>query len=327
VFANDDMLQPAVVATLERCDEEAEKLALAISAAELSFRVRKTVAGMQCRVYGARGIKDRLEGMMNLVGMFAEAESDENEAVRLDATTVVALSEASLAVARLDPKGAGAAFKKVLAAKRFSSARAAGVIACVLPGILHLDRDDANGRKWLERVLGARNGDEQVYGALLAAREAKITEAVPWIVPHAYASRLNSMMAQYAFVEHTARKALAALGQAAPPPFDEEDEYARAVPVDQLGAALVRHDRYDNGAVLERMTEAKNPKQFVEPVGAFLEERFRFSKHEAESHVTSDDLAAAIELLRAAGAPGKAALDRLVKLPEIGAWAKEMIKG
>ena len=76
--------------------------------------------------------------------------------------------------------------------------------------------------------------------------------------PHAYTSQLNPIMGQYAFVEKTARKTLEALGQPALPPFDEDDEYARDVPVDQLGDALLRHDRYDNGAVLERMTKAKD---------------------------------------------------------------------
>ena len=64
------------------------------------------------------------------------------------------------------------------------------------------------------------------------------------------------------------------------PPFDEGDEYARDVPVARLGDALVRHDRYDNGAVLERMAESKDPARFAAPLAAFLEERFRFSKWE-----------------------------------------------
>lgn len=325
VFANDDMLQPAVVAALERCDDEAERLAVAISDKNLSFRVRKTVAGMQCRVYGARGVTARLEPMMNLVGMFAEAEPDENQAVRMDTTTAVVLSEATLAVARLDPTAARAVFTKALAAKRFGPARTAAIAACFLPGVLLLDRDDATGRRWLERVLGARNGGEHIYGALIAAREARLTDAIPWIVPHAYASRLNTLMGQFAFLEAAARKTLAALGQSAPP-FDEDDEFAQKVPVDQLGEALVRPDRFDKGGVLERMTEAKRPGTFVAPVAAFLEDRFRFSKHEDETHMTSDDLEVAIALLRAAGAPGKAELDRLAKLPEIGAWAKAMLK-
>jgi len=326
VFAQDDLLRPAVCAVLEPCDEEAERLAVAIADKALSFRVRKTIAGLQCRVYGARGIAARLEPMLNFLGVFAEAEPDEDTCVRLDATAAVALSEASLAVARLDPKRARPLFDKLLAAKRFSDARVAGITACVLPGLLHLDRDDANGRRWLERVLGARSGDDHIYGALIAARAATITEAIPWIVPHAYTSRLNELMGQYAFIEKTARKTLEALGQSAPP-FDEDDEYARDVPVDRLGDALRRHDRYDKGAVLERVAEAKDPARFVAPLAAFLEERFRFSKWEEESHVTNEDEHGAIELLRAAGAAGKRELDRLAKLPELGAWAKTMIKG
>ncbi|HEV7553939.1 MAG TPA: hypothetical protein VGO00_00715, partial [Kofleriaceae bacterium] len=307
VFARDDLLHPAVCAVLEPCDDESERLALVIADKALSFRVRKTIAGLQCRVYGARGITARLDPMLSFLGLFAEAEPDEDNAVRLDATAAVALSEASLAVARLDPTRARPLFDKLLAAKRFSDARVAGITACVLPGLLHLDRDDANGRLWLERVLGARNGYDHIYGALIAARVATITEAIPWIVPHAYTSRLNELMGQYAFLETTARKTLESLGQPAPP-FDEGDEYARDVPVARLGDALVRHDRYDNGAVLERMAESKDPARFVAPLAAFLEERFRFSKWEAESHVTSEDEHSAIKLLRAGG---KQELDRL----------------
>ena len=325
IFAQDDMLHPAVVAALEPCDEESERLAIAISDKALSFRVRKTIAGMQCRVWGARGIAARLEPMVSFLGVFADVERDEGSSVRLDATAAVALSEASLAVARLDPKAARPLFDKLLGTKRFSDARVAGIAACVLPGLLHLDRDDATARRWLERVLGARNGGDHIYGALLAARVAAITEAIPWIVPHAYTSRLNTMMGQFAFVEKTARKTLAVLGHPAPP-YDEDDEYAREVPLDKLGDALLRHDRYDNGAVLERMTEAKDPARFVAPVAAFLEERFRFSKYEAESHITSADQQSAVKLLRAAGAAGKVELERLAKLPDIGAWAKAMIK-
>lgn len=327
VFAKDDLLLPAVCAVLEPCDEESEKLALGITAKSLSFRVRGVVAGLQCRVYGKRGHADKLEPMTNLLltlDVEKGTKETEHQSVRIDLTAAVAYAEASLAIARLDPKGARKVFDKLLACKRFSDARTAAIAACLLPGILWLDREDKAGRLWLERVLGARNGGEHIYGALLAAREAKLDALVPSILPHAYSSQLNELMGQFAYLEQTARKTLEALGHPAPP-FDEEDKFAEHVPEHQLGAALVRHDRYDKGGVLERMEKLERPEPFAPALGAFLTDRLRFSKHEDESHITSDDLTKAIELLRQAGAAGKAELATLKKLPELGAWAKELL--
>lgn len=329
MVAKDDHLQPAVHSVLKACDEEAEKLAVAISAKQLSFRVLKTTGGLVLRVYGKRGMNDRLERMqyfLSLLDGVPGSKDPEEPGVRLDTTASVAMAEASLAIARIDPADARTRFAAMLARPRRTPDREAAVAACLLPGILALDASDATGLQWLERVLGARAAPPWVYGAIVAAREAKVISAASWILPHAYASRINSMMDEFAQIEATAREALEALGQPAPP-FDEDDEYARNVPPEQLGSALLVRGKYDKGAVVERIRESKRLVEAVPAVGAFLQDSLRFSKWEPRSHFTDDELRDAIAILTNAGEEGAKEIARLAELPEIGDWAKEMLRG
>jgi hypothetical protein len=328
VFAKDDLLQPAVHAVLAACDEEAERLALAISEKQLSFRVLKRTAGLVFRVYGARKRSDRLERMQRFLSLLDEVPGStdpEEKGVRLDTTASVAMAEASRAIARLDPKDAKKRFAAMLARRRSGPEREAGVAACLLPGLLELDPKDATALRWLERVLGARAAPPWLYGALVAAPAAG-RRVAPWVLPHAYTSRINSMHGEFEAMEAVARETLEALGTPAPP-FDEEDEYVRDVPVGELGAALLTWARYDKGAVLKRIEEAKAEAQAAKAVGAFLEDRLRFSRWEPLSHFTSDELQKAVGLLRKAGKDGARELERLGKLPELGAWAKELLAG
>jgi hypothetical protein len=327
VFAKDDLLKPAVSTILERGDEEAEKLALAIREKQLGFPVLGRVAGMIFRVYGLRGIRDRIDRMQTFLAFLDEVPGakGEEKGVALDDTAAVAMSQCALALARLEPEATKKTLKAMLTRKRLTDERRAGVAACLLAASLHLDPKDADALAWLERILGARGGPPWIYGALLAAREAKITRAIPWILPHAYARSLNEMMSSFAAMEADARQTLAALGAPAPP-FDEEDKFARDVATRELGAALLRHDRYDHGAVLDRIAETKSAEAQARSIAAFLGERFRFSKYEPESHFIADDLGKAVALLKKAGAPGAEELARLGKLPQLGAWARGMLR-
>jgi hypothetical protein len=124
-------------------------------------------------------------------------------------------------------------------------------------------------------------------------------------------------------LERVARETLEILGKPAPA-FDEGTKFARAVAPAELGAALLRRDKYDAGAVLERISEANRAVADAVAIGAWLEDSFRFSRYEPESHFTSRDVRAAVTLLRAAGDLGKRELARLKTLPEIGDWAKAL---
>jgi hypothetical protein len=323
VFAKDDRLQPLVHAVLERCDDEAEKLALAISQAKLSFRVLKRTAGLVMRVYGKRGIVERYDRMDDFLALLDdEPGKPAEESLLLDQTACVAMAEASLAIARLDPARAKPKLDALFAGERRDDERRAGVVACVLPGVLHLDPAHAEALHWLERILGERGGVDWVYGALIAAREAKVARAVPWILPHAYDARINEIMEQFAFIEREARKTLAVLGES-PPLFDEDgDQFASDVPEAKLGPALARRDRYSASHVLERMQAEESP-AYVSHVTAYLEELVRFSRYEPVSHFITDELVKATQYLKTHAATAE--LARIRALPEIGVWALEMM--
>jgi len=327
VFAKDDLLQPAVHAVLGPCDEQAERLAVAISDKGLSFRVLKTTVGRVFRVYGNRGLVDRalrMEGLLALLDEVPGGQDPEEPGVSLDTTASVAMAEASLALARLAPDRARKLFAEGLARPRSSPMRAAGVAACLLPGIFELDKASDKGIFWLERVLGARSGPPWLYGALVAAQALPDREDVAtWVLPHAYTAQLNTMHGDFEELEQVARETLDILGKPAPP-FDEDAKFARAVPPAELGAALLRRDKHDAGAVLERIGETKRATADALAVGAWLEDFLRFSKYEPESVFTSDDAHEAVALLRAAGEVGERELGRLRALPEIGDWAKAM---
>ncbi len=329
MFAKDDLLQPAVHAVLAACDEEAEKLAVAISDKGLSFRVLKTTVGRVFRVYGKRGLVDRVERMERLLALLDEVpggQDPEEPGVRLDMTASVAMAEASLAIARLAPERARELFTSALARPRKTPVREAGVAACLLPGILALDKESAEGLRWLERVLGARSGPPWLYGALVAAQGAlpNQEQVVRWVTPHAYTAQLNTIHGEFAELEQVARETLEILGKPAPP-YDEDTNFAHDVPETELGPALLRRDKHDAGAVLERITEAKREEADAAWIGAWLEDFLRFSRYEPESHFTSSDVRTAIAMLQVAGDPGKHELARLVALAEIGHWAVEML--
>jgi len=325
VFAKEDLLQPAVHAVLAPCDEEAERLAIAISDRGLSFRVLKTTAGRVFRVYGKRGLVDRAPRMERLLALLDEVpggQDPEEPGVRLDMTASVAMAEASLALARLTPDRARKLFDEAMGRPRLTPVREAGVAACLLPGIFELDTASPKRMYWLERVLGARSGPSWLYGALIAAQ--KLGEDVArWVLPHAYTSQINTMHEDFEELERVARETLEILGKPAPA-FDEGTKFARAVAPAELGAALLRRDKYDAGAVLERISEANRAVADAVAIGAWLEDSFRFSRYEPESHFTSRDVRAAVTLLRAAGDLGKRELARLKTLPEIGDWAKAL---
>ncbi len=329
VFAKDDLLQPAVHAVLARCDDEAERLAVAISDKGLSFRVLKTTVGRVFRVYGKRGLVERAERMERLLALLDEVpggQDPEEPGVRLDMTASVAMAEASLALARLVPERARKLFAAALERPRLTPVREAGVVACLLAGLFELDPASEKGIYWLERVLGARSAPPWLYGALVAAQKAQHKEVARWVFPHAYTSQINTMHEDFEELEQVARETLDILGKPAPP-FDDDTKFARAVPPTELGAALLRPDKHDVGAVLERITEANRAAADALAIGAWLEDFFRFSRYEPESHFTSRDVRAAISLLAAAGDVGRRELGRLKTLPEIGDWAKALCSG
>lgn len=312
MFANDDRLQPLVHAVLARCDDEAEKLAIAISDAKLSFRVLRRTAGLVFRVYGARGMTERCDRLASLLALL---QGSAEQTLHVDQTAAVAMAEASLALARLDPERARRQLGAMFASERPE------VIACVLPGLLHLDPHHAGAVVWLERVAGTRGGVDWIYGAFLAAREAKLVQAAPWILQHAYAAQLSDIMEQFAFLEREARSTLAVLGRS-PPPFDDHgDPFADELDADALGPALARRDRYAASHVLERMREAESP-AYVAHVTAWLADMLRFSRYEPASPFTADELRSAVRYMKSHDAD----FAGILALPEIGAWAVELIE-
>jgi hypothetical protein len=292
VLARDDGLRAAAHAVLAPCDDEAEKLAIAISDRGLSFRVLKTTVGRVFRVYGRRGLVDRAPRMESLLSLLDEVPGEpdpEEPGVRLDTTASVAMAEASLALARLAPERARKVFVEALARPRRTAMRQAAVAACLLPGIFELDPASVEGLHWLERVLGARSGPPWLYGALVGAQGfPDHPDVAQWVLPHAYTSQLDATHAGLAHLEEVARETLDILGSPAPP-----------------------------------FEEAKGAD--ASSIGVWLEDFFRFSRYEPESELTRGEARAAINLLRSAGDFGRRELARLGKLPEIGDWAKEML--
>ena len=320
LFAKDDLLQPTVNAVLAACDDEAERLANAMAEKKLSFRVLRTCAGAMFRVWGQRGRTERADVMFNLLGLLDIVDTAKQ--LRLDQTACVLLAEVSLAAARLAPERARDKFADTLTRSGRTVERQAAVAACLLPGLLTLDPEHAEARRWLERVLAGRTGSNWLYGALLAVREAKLASLAPAIVPHAYLSHLNVLMEPLAFLERTARSTLDAIG-APEPPFDASDEYAEQVA--DLGDALLDVRRYNKGSILRTMDEAKDKQRYVPAIGRYLEAMVRASVYEADSvHGWIHDAA---RLLETCGKPGKDELARLRKLPEVGDWAKHQLGG
>ena len=160
-----------------------------------------------------------------------------------------------------------------------------------------------------------------LYGALVAAREAKLAHAAPWLVPHAYASWLNEMMEQFAVLEREARTTLAVLGVDPPPFAEDDDRFAEAVPKAKLGDALAPWDRYAKCNVLERIRASKSA-AFVPQVTAFLEDRLRFSRYEPQSVMLYEELHAVAYLKKH---EARAELARVRGLPDLGDWARELI--
>jgi hypothetical protein len=301
MFSKDDLLQPAVHAVLAPCDDEAEKLALAISDRGLSFRVLKTTAGRVFRVYGKRGLKDRVPRMEKLLALLDEVpggRDPEEPGVRLDMTAAVAMAEASLAIARLDPERAKTLFAAALVRPRRSVEREAAVAACLLPGLVELDKNDPAAMLWLERVLGARSAPPWIYGALVAAQALVGRDDVArWVLPHAYTSHLNSVHEEFEELEAIARDTLEILGKPAPL-ADDVSPSPRKPPKEDAGPPAI---------------------------AAWLEDFFRFSLYEPRSTFTESAVSRAIERLKTTPA-GKQELVKLRGRADLSEWARAMLK-
>ncbi len=301
MFSKDDLLQPAVHAVLARGDDEAEKLALAISDRGLSFRVLKSTAGRVFRVYGKRGLKDRVPRMEKLLALLDEVpggQDPEEPGVRLDMTAAVAMAEASLAIARLDPARGKTLFAAALARPRRNAERQAAVAACLLPGLIELDKTNADAMLWLERVLGARSAPPWVYGALIAAQALGGRDDVArWVLPHAYTSHINSVHDEFREIEAVARETLEILGKPAPP-VDEGGPSPRKPPKEEAGVAAI---------------------------AAWLEDFFRFSLYEPRSHFTEAAVDHAVAHLKKTPA-GKQELAKLRGRADMSEWGRGMLK-
>lgn len=315
------------MAAIDLGGEEAENLADRV----LSYRDELTVLGTAIAAAFRLTGKKKLERHLGIAIGYIDAIDNFSGGMLGEGLPSYAhynFAEATLAFARLHPEDAKIRLRDLIAKPRSSPAVALDIAGGALAGLLPLFPDDVLILDWAERILGNRVRSERVFGALRGIAEGRISQAKQWVRYHLYAGCSSNHIGEHPAIMRAASEALIALGEAAPPPFDETDEFARRVPAEMLPEALLDTGKYHGDAVFKRILKEKifSPR-LLEIGGEVLRDRFRVSGDETGTGALlgNDTRKEGIKTMVALGATALPVLDSLLALPRMAGRDKTTI--
>jgi hypothetical protein len=320
IFSVETHLVQALHILLRRRDARALALASKTHGHTTGLRLFGTCIGHALRVsarFGDRASIPRARAYLDrALTHLAEVESVD-DAVALNAT------EASLALAKLEPAETEAYLLAAFDQKREYPDADLGARAVILAGLLQLRPNDPALLAWLERFLGDRSGSMRVYACLRAVEEGKIGPAAPWALPHLYGRRtsLTGKQTGYWLFAETARDALAALGEARAPAFDDTDAFAIRVANEDLAAALGHPERHYRSNVFEKIRVKKvTGPPVIRAARDVLADLYRWSSDEHTRVSAADDARKeGVRALFLQGPQAAEAFGELIELPHIAA--------
>jgi hypothetical protein len=305
MFRVHSRLLPALISSIQRGDDESEKLVDKVLSITTNMSVLGVAYAAAFRQVGEKKLERHLRISAAYCGLI-ETYSGEF----LPDYAHFNFAEAALAFAKLAPAEAKTMLLRLISKQRELQLQL-DVVGGALAALLYLMPGDRKLLAWADRILATRTGDERIYGVLRGIAEGKVRAARDWVRPQVY---VRTGLDDGTTLGRTAAAALVALGEPQPPPFDGKDKFATDVGRGKLIAALGQPHRYLPAYVFERMLEEQaRGKEFQDAAVHWMRDRLRFS-NDPRASSSGDLLRNATQVLLA---HGPEALPRFASLFEV----------
>lgn len=242
----------------------------------------------------------------------------------IDQVTLENFGEAAIAAAKLDSARARPILRGLFDRTTDNPQVDVDMKAGTVGALLIVDGKTDEYLSWVERVLGNRANGARTTPALRAVTEAKLSEARDWVYHHVYSNK-NSLMAHQTVIGLRAREAMATLGEANLPPFNEDTQYCNKLKTAaELEAAFDEPEKYLPTHICKRAKEDDlNSPGLCQAVASWTRSRLRFSADNPWR--ADDDHGEGFSVLVKCGAPGRAALASFLDLPHISSVSRAYI--
>ncbi|XDD48623.1 hypothetical protein AB3N60_19185 (plasmid) [Leptospira sp. WS39.C2] len=201
----------------------------------------------------------------------------------LDLSSIINVSEAVLAWAKMDPDKAKIELKEFylkIENESLSPGISIDLKACYVAGLLFIEPDNSEYLAFAERILGNKGDQVRVYGIIRWIRKLKIDKFKEHLWYHIYADPDPMVDYSWSYIEVEARRAWKTLTGEEAPDFDTSDKYANSLSKDKslLPEAILHPEKYSIQHVFQRIRETKYKHQDVIKYGGpWLIESLRYS--------------------------------------------------
>ncbi|TGL25671.1 hypothetical protein EHQ47_01595 [Leptospira bourretii] len=203
----------------------------------------------------------------------------------LELRLIINISEAALALAKMEPEKAKQELSKFFAEVDESNdpGIAIDLKACYVAGLLFLEPDNKEYLNFAERILGNKGDQVRVYGIIRCIKKKKIAKLKDYLWYHIYADPDPMVDYSWTYIEVEARSAWETLTGEKAPEFDNSDKYASALSKkkDLLPEAILHPEKYSIQHVFEKIRETKyKHEDVIRYGGPWLVESLRYSMDE-----------------------------------------------
>lgn len=203
----------------------------------------------------------------------------------LELSSIINLSEASLAWAKLEPEKAKLELNEFFS--KIANSAYPGIAidlkACYVAGLLRLEPDNLEYTNFAERILGNRGDQVRVYGIIRCIGKQELQQFKDYLWYHIYADPDPMVDYSWSYIEVEARRAWFALTKEDAPEYDSSDKYATSLSKNNslLPEAILHPEKYSIQHVFEKIRETKyKHEDVIRYGGPWLVESLRYSLDE-----------------------------------------------
>ncbi|TGM03183.1 hypothetical protein [Leptospira jelokensis] len=241
-------------------------------------------AGNAFAVCAHLDLKEHIETIANYLRKSSQFKGRDKGSY-LELNSIINISEASLAWAKLEPEKAKLELYQFFSTIENSAfpGIAIDLKACYVAGLLRLEPDNHEYTKFAERVLGNRGDQVRVYGILRCIRKHELHKFKDYLWYHIYADPDPMVDYSWSYIEVEARKAWETLTGEDAPEFDTSDQYANSLSKNKslLPEAILHPEKYSIQHVFQRIRETNyKHEDVIRYGGPWLVESLRFSLDE-----------------------------------------------
>ncbi|MBM9590609.1 hypothetical protein JWG41_09160 [Leptospira sp. 201903075] len=229
-------------------------------------------------------LKEHIETIANYVRKSFQFKGRDNGAY-LELSSIINLSEASLAWAKMEPEKAKLELYEFFS--KIDNSAYPGIAidlkACYVAGLLRLEPDNFEYTKFAERVLGNRGDQVRVYGIIRCIRKQELQKFKDYLWYPIYADPDPMVDYSWSYIEVEARRAWFTLTKEEAPAYDSSDKYANSLSKNKslLPEAILHPEKYSIQHVFERIRETKyKHEDVVRYGGPWLVDSLRYSLDE-----------------------------------------------